>query len=112
MKKRLRVALLFGGKSAEHEISLISARNVAAAMDKKKYHVIAIAIDKQGRWYFDEQARLLRDSRIASVEPGKPKSTAGILPGVAATPLIGRQRRGARAGIDVVFPILHGPLGE
>jgi D-alanine-D-alanine ligase len=112
MKKRLRVALLFGGKSAEHEISLISARNVAAAMDKKKYHVIAIGIDKQGRWYFDEEARLLQDSRIASVEPGKPKSAAAMLPGAAATPLIRRQGRGALTGIDVVFPILHGPLGE
>lgn len=112
MKKRLRVALLFGGKSAEHEISLISARNIAAALDKKKYQVIAIGIDKQGRWYFDEGARLLGDSRIASVEPGKPTSAAAILPGAGATPLIRTHGRGALAGIDVVFPILHGPFGE
>ena len=45
MKKKLRVALLFGGKSAEHEISLISARNIVAAMDKKKYEVVAIGIE-------------------------------------------------------------------
>jgi hypothetical protein len=56
MKKKLRVALLFGGKSAEHEISVISARNIFAAMDKKKYDVIAIGIDKQGHWFLDEDA--------------------------------------------------------
>jgi len=44
MKKKLRVALLFGGKSAEHEISLISARNIVAAMDKNKYDIVAIGI--------------------------------------------------------------------
>ena len=48
MKNKLRVALLFGGKSAEHEISLISARNIYRAMDRKKYEVIAVAIDKRG----------------------------------------------------------------
>jgi D-alanine-D-alanine ligase len=58
MKKKLRVALLFGGKSAEHEISLISARNIFEAMDKTKYDVVAIGIDKQGRWHLDEGARL------------------------------------------------------
>ena len=45
MNRKLRVALLFGGKSAEHEISLISARNIFQAMDRKKYEVVAIAID-------------------------------------------------------------------
>ena len=54
MSKKLRVAVLFGGKSAEHEISLISARNIVAAMDKKKYQIVAIGIDKEGRWFFDE----------------------------------------------------------
>ncbi len=57
MKKKLRVALLFGGKSAEHEISLISARNIVEAMDKKKYEIVAIGIDKQGRWHLDESAQ-------------------------------------------------------
>ena len=49
MKRKLRVAVLFGGKSAEHEISLISARNIVEAMDKKKYNIVAIGIDKDGR---------------------------------------------------------------
>src|SRR3970282_2872922 len=62
MKKKLRVAILFGGQSAEHEISLISARNIAAAMDRKKYEIVAVGIDKQGRWFIAEGGRLLRES--------------------------------------------------
>ena len=50
MKRKTRVAILFGGKSAEHEISLISAKNIAEALVKKKYEVVAIGIDKSGRW--------------------------------------------------------------
>ena len=88
MKKKLRVALLFGGKSAEHEISLISARNIAAAMDKNKYEIVAIGIDKQGRWHIDEDARLLSDQRIASVDAARAANLAAILPGAAPTPII------------------------
>ena len=61
MKRKLRVAILFGGKSAEHEISVISARNIVQAMDKRKYQIVSIGIDKQGRWFFDEGARLLQN---------------------------------------------------
>ena len=111
MKKKLRVALLFGGKSAEHEISLISARNIAAAMDKNKYEIVAIGIDKQGRWHLDEGARLLLGGEKAVVEFHDARNAAAIMPGKTTTPMV---RRGAAglAGIDVVFPILHGPFGE
>ena len=111
MKKKLRVALLFGGKSAEHEISLISARNIAAAMDKSKYEIVAIGIDKQGRWHLDEGARLLLGGEKAVVEFHDARNAAAIMPGKTTTPMV---RRGAAglAGIDVVFPILHGPFGE
>ncbi len=50
MGKKIRVAVLFGGQSAEHEVSLQSAKNVIAAIDKKKYDVVLIGIDKKGRW--------------------------------------------------------------
>ena len=111
MKRKLCVALLFGGKSAEHEISLISARNIAAAMDKKKYHIVAIGIDKQGRWHIDEGSRLLRDRKRTVVEFHDDKPPAAISPGTSGTPLI--PSRGSRPPtIDVVFPILHGPFGE
>jgi D-alanine-D-alanine ligase len=112
MKRKLRVALLFGGKSAEHEISVISARNIFEAMDKKKYHVIAIGIDKQGRWFLDEEARLLSGGEQSKVEFHGTKHAAAVLPGESRSPMV-RPSTGAAFGrVDVVFPVLHGPFGE
>ncbi|HEX2931875.1 MAG TPA: D-alanine--D-alanine ligase [Candidatus Binatia bacterium] len=111
MKKKLRVALLFGGKSAEHEISLISARNIVESMDKKKYDIVAIGIDKQGRWHLDQGARLLRGQEQSKVEFRDKENIAAVLPGKNATPMV--RGTGSRLGaIDVVFPVLHGPFGE
>jgi D-alanine-D-alanine ligase len=112
MKKKLRVALLFGGKSAEHEISLISARNIVEAMDKNKYDVVAVGIDKQGRWHLDQGARLLRGQEQSKVEFKDAKNVAAVLPGQTRTPMV-RPSTGAAFGpVDVVFPVLHGPFGE
>lgn len=112
MKKKLRVALLFGGKSAEHEISLISARNIVAAMDKNKYDIVAIGIDKQGRWHFDQGAKLLLGGETAKVEFADVRNAAAIMPGNSTTPMVRRNGAAGLGGIDVVFPILHGPFGE
>ena len=59
MNKKIRVAILFGGKSAEHEVSLQSAKNIVDAIDKGKYEVVLIGIDKQGRWYLNDQSKFL-----------------------------------------------------
>jgi D-alanine-D-alanine ligase len=104
MKKKLRVAILFGGRSAEHEISLISARNIAAAMDPGKYRISAIGIDKQGRWLYDRDGRLLRDKSCTRVELPQRAGVNPLLSGGAALR--------ALADVDVVFPVLHGPFGE
>lgn len=112
MKKKLRVALLFGGKSAEHEISLISARNIFQAMDKDKYDVVAVAIDKQGRWFVDEGARLLRDTKLTKVEFTGINRSIAVLPGETATPMVRASSGKTRGAVDVVFPVLHGPFGE
>ena len=109
MKNKLRVAILFGGRSAEHEISLISARNIVAAMDKSRYEIVAIGIDKQGRWSYDREARLLGDGQ-KQVMPFNHAQLTGILPGASQSSLIALG--GARLKIDVVFPVLHGPFGE
>lgn len=111
MKKKLRVAILFGGKSAEHEISLISARNIVDAMDKNKYEVVAIGIDKQGRWHLDENARLLLGKSATKVEYRDAQNAAAIMPGDSATPMV-RPTGAGLGAIDVVLPILHGPFGE
>ena len=112
MKKKLRVALLFGGKSAEHEISLISARNIYEAMDKKKYDVVAIGIDKQGRWLLDEKARLLSGREQSQVEFHERKNVTAVLPGESRAPMVRPSTRATLGRVDVVFPVLHGPFGE
>ena len=112
MSKKLRVAVLFGGKSAEHEISLISARNIVAAMDKKKYQIVAIGIDKEGRWFFDEGQRLLGAAEQAEVKLTRRSVCTAILPGAKQSPMIPLSPRRALGEVDVVFPVLHGPFGE
>ena len=59
MKKKLRVGILFGGKSGEHEISLRSARSILSAIDRKKYDVVELGITKEGRWLPSAEAQLL-----------------------------------------------------
>ena len=81
-------------------------------MDRNKYRVIAIAIDRQGRWHFDENARLLRGAAAAPIDfRGASRNLASVQPGSPAMPIV----RGSGAGlgaVDVVFPVLHGPFGE
>jgi D-alanine-D-alanine ligase len=112
MQKKLRVAVLFGGKSAEHEISVISARNIVAAMDKRKYDTVSIGIDKDGRWVFDEGARLLSDSRQRQVKLRRASDSLAVLPGAKKAPVMRVSGRAPLAGVDVAFPVLHGPFGE
>jgi len=114
MRKKLRVALLFGGKSAEHEISLISARNIFEAMNKRKYDVVAVGIDKQGRWLVDEKAKalLLSAKTPAAVSLHNENTVAAVVPGDTRTSMIQPSASAAIGKIDVVFPVLHGPFGE
>jgi len=112
MKKKLRVAILFGGRSAEHEISVISARNIAAAMDKNKYEIVSIGIDKHGRWVLDEGARRLLGSRQTRVKLQRGSEARAVIPGGAQPPVARVSARAPLAGVDVVFPVLHGPFGE
>jgi D-alanine-D-alanine ligase len=69
--KKIRVGVLFGGRSAEHEVSLQSARNVLEALDRDKYEPFLIGIDREGRWRLDEQARVLFDEAIQSPRAGQ-----------------------------------------
>ena len=60
--KKIRLGILFGGKSAEHEVSLISAKNIISALDKTKYDVLLIGIDKKGQWHLRDESSYLIDS--------------------------------------------------
>jgi D-alanine-D-alanine ligase len=110
---KIHVAIVFGGRSGEHEISLRSARSVAEAIDRNAYDVSLIGIDKRGRWH------LLDDARFRQITDAPLPALAGgdnevMLPPVPATgELLDVQHARAPIGrIDVVFPVLHGPYGE
>ena len=69
--RKIRVAIVFGGQSAEHEISILSARNVLAALDRSRFEPILIGIDKSGHWLLQDSQRLLasaRDPRLVHIE--------------------------------------------
>ena len=94
----IRVGIVFGGQSAEHEISILSARNVLAALDRTRFVPVLIGIDKDGRWLSQDERRLIAsagDPRQVSIEPG--------LPAPIET---------SASQVDIVFPVLHGTLGE
>lgn len=107
MENKIKVGILFGGKSAEHEISLKSAKNVIEALDKNKYEPVLIGIDKNGQWLYNGQSSIILHADDIEKISLNPDSEA-----VALVPQSGGQLTGAAQKVDVVFPILHGPLGE
>lgn len=113
MKKKLRVGVLFGGRSAEHEISIISAKNVVQAIDKQKYDVVLIGIDKQGRWYRNDDAGVLeRADRPKAIRFARETNALALVPGNRAKQWLRLASRKTEKPVDVVFPILHGTFGE
>ena len=108
--RKIRVAIIFGGRSAEHEISILSARNVLAALDTERFEPVLIGIDKAGRWLLQDAGKLLasaRDPRLVRIEEGR----AAELPRAVA-PSSADASPSAAGRLDVVFPVLHGTLGE
>jgi D-alanine-D-alanine ligase len=101
VSRRLRVALLAGGRSSEHEISLASGRAVLEALDPEHYDVVGIAIGRDGRWQLEQ------GSSGHVLVPGTGTGPAGTLPVPASSGTLE-----ALGAVDVVLPILHGPFGE
>ncbi len=101
MSRRIRVAVLAGGRSSEHEISLASARSVLEALDPERYEAVTVAIGRDGRW---------------ELGPGQSRHALGTAPGrrpVETLPIPTTDSATATLGeVDVVLPILHGPFGE
>jgi D-alanine-D-alanine ligase len=134
--KKLRVGILFGGRSGEHEISLLSAASVFKAIDQSKYEVVPIGITKEGRWVTAgdaerllsgkpvEESRHLRagdpeatpaaavlasgESVVVPPEPHKPGST--LAPFQTDSPV--RRAADRAIDVDIIFPVLHGTFGE
>ncbi|MDZ7331416.1 MAG: D-alanine--D-alanine ligase [candidate division KSB1 bacterium] len=115
VNKKIRVAIIFGGKSAEHEVSLQSAKNVIEAIDKKKYEVLSIGIDKEGQWYLGEPSRFFLnadDPKRIALNLNNAQRIALIPSGQAGNELVSLTNYQSLGHIDVVFPVLHGPYGE
>lgn len=139
MKSKLRVGILFGGRSGEHEVSLLSAASVLKAIDRKKYEVIPIGITKEGRWVTASDAQRLLNGEThgdaKQLRAGDPAATSAaavlakgesvIVPPVpsqggtgALVPFETQSSAIARTGadqvlnLDVIFPVLHGTFGE
>jgi D-alanine-D-alanine ligase len=100
--RRLRVALLAGGRSSEHDVSLASARSVLEALDPERYEVVGIAIGRDGRWALQR-----RDTDVRVLGTDTEVSPAETLPVPAEGGTLA-----ALGEVDVVLPILHGPFGE
>ncbi|MBW3632223.1 MAG: D-alanine--D-alanine ligase [Chloroflexi bacterium] len=105
---KVRVAVLFGGQSGEHDVSLRSAETVIGALDPDRYDVVPVGITREGRWLTggDPFAALTATSPLFALGDG---TTAESVPEVSAESAVPSLFAG---GIDVVFPVLHGPMGE
>jgi len=127
MAKKLRVGILFGGRSGEHEVSLLSAASVLKAIDRRKFDVVPIGITKQGRWLAAGEAHNLLEGNESAVarrlRAGDPAVTPGakllhegiptlLAPEPAASGASPAAQAGRAANLDVVFPVLHGTFGE
>lgn len=111
---KIRVGVVCGGKSAEHEVSLQSAKNIVDALDRERFEVTVIGIDKQGQWHINDAANFLLnadDPRHIALNPSD--GDLALVPGRQQSQLIDAEAdRGTLGQLDVVFPIVHGTLGE
>lgn len=120
MARKLRVGILFGGRSGEHEVSLLSAASILQAIDRSKFDVAPIGITKEGRWLAAGDARGLLEGDKSVVarhlRAGDPETTPGAKLLHEGMPTLLAPEPGAQGSqgksLDVVFPVLHGTFGE
>lgn len=105
-QSKLKVGVLFGGRSGEHEVSLASARSILGAIDRERYEVYPIAITKSGRWITSPRAEALLQAAVGS------GVSAEQLEAELATESTPYPDLAFLSQMDVVFPVLHGPFGE
>lgn len=119
--KRLRVGVLFGGRSGEHEISLRSAQTIISAMDPARYEVVPIGIARNGKWYLRDDASATRRDGLSKLRavgntglpvnlplnPSRQLISVEASNGAAAS-----KKAGPPGSLDVIFPVLHGTYGE
>src|SRR5438132_5026306 len=111
--KKLRVVVLYGGRSGEHEVSLQSAASVINYLDRDRFEIVPVAIDKQCRWHLSDIS-LLEGKKSLPVFKDAPKVLLPPNPAdtSSGSALICLGGSGESRTIDVVFPVMHGPLCE
>lgn len=111
MEKKIRVGVIFGGRSVEHEVSLVSATSIMKALDPGRYEVVPIGITKEGRWLSSaETMHLLKSGGREDREPERI-----LLPDPTKRALVELDERSIDSGgkpLDVIFPVIHGTYGE
>ena len=113
MKRKINLALLFGGQSAEHAVSLESGKNVMDALDQNKYQTHLIAIDKNGVWRHINDPAVLRKTDVARpIDVAQAGARVFIVPTANGVQILNCDSREFICEVDCVFPILHGPYGE
>ena len=107
------MAIVFGGKSTEHEISLLSAQNVFKSLDKEKFEPILIGIDKSGQWHYNEDSiHLLNTSDPSKISISKHSNPILLSQNNNERTIVSTRTNQTIAQIDVIFPVLHGTYGE
>ncbi|SDC19044.1 D-alanine--D-alanine ligase [Pelagirhabdus alkalitolerans] len=111
--EKLTIGIVFGGKSSEHEVSLQSTKNVVEAMDRTKYNIVLIGVDKSGRWHLcDESDFLNHADDPARIQLNKTNQRIAVVPGEESAQIIELQNHKPVGEIDCIFPVIHGTLGE
>ena len=113
-KPKLKIGVLYGGRSGEHDVSLCSAASVVAALDKSKYDVVAIGIDRDGRWYVQDQPEIVVDKAFGKIMSLKKRGLWLVNHFEQKNKLYiyNLETSGEKVFVDVVFPVLHGTYGE
>jgi len=116
MKNKLRVGIIFGGRSGEHEVSVRSAKSVIEAIDKSKYEIVPIAITKEGNWLAPAAAAALLPAAtqrlLSKQDLGQAKTDVAIIGDPSRRGLMKLDGGAKSERLDVVFPVLHGTFGE
>jgi D-alanine-D-alanine ligase len=107
--RKIRLGILFGGRSEEHPVSVSSAQSMMEAIDSDRFEVVPIGITRDGKWRLGAEPSLLTDFEVRENTPG----TRGVLADISGRSLLAAGPAQSEDGpIDVIFPVLHGPYGE
>ena len=130
--KKLRIGVIYGGRSGEHEVSVASAASIIKHLDRSRYEPVPIRIEKDGRWTLADRApasisaaEVIEHARLEAARPVRPGREAHLVAHPGEDTVLAIERRPANSeldpsgsatvtgvGLDVVFPVLHGPYGE